>query len=305
MVEQHKPLIISDMLADTPITSGWRRAAGSLQRQLLHDARAWMGVPMLSQGRALGVLRLDHAQPGFFTEQHAALVFTLASQAAVAVSNARLYSQAQRVAAVEERQRLARELHDSVAQTFYSIALATHSAKARLAGNADLAQSRLDHVLELAEAGLTEMKALIFDLQMEGVRRDGLVPALQRHVNALIARNDVQVWAELGAEPAAAAESKEAIYGIAREALQNVMRHAGATELWLKLNHSEDDLCLEVRDNGKGFRVDEAGGRTLGLRSMRERANAAGGSIEISSAPGEGSVVRASVPLVRGGGRRT
>ncbi len=171
------------------------------------------------------MLRLDHPQPGYFTEEQANLVLTLASQAAIAVVNARLYVQAQRVAAVEERQRLARELHDSVAQTFYSIALAAHSVKAAVGVRPEVAERRVAHILELAEAGLAEMKALIFDLQAEGIRREGLVQALRRHADALSARNDVRVNVELGPEPDAGIEAKEALYGIAREALQNVVRH--------------------------------------------------------------------------------
>ncbi|MGE5603898.1 MAG: GAF domain-containing protein [Nitrososphaerales archaeon] len=297
VVTTRSPLIVPDMLAHTPLTLRWHETAGSLQRRLLQRSRAWMGIPMINQGQVMGVLQIDRAQPGYFTEQHSDLVLNLASQAAVAVVNARLYSQAQGTAAIEERQRLARELHDSVAQTFYSIALAAHSAKAQLRRNPDTAEQRLAHIVGLAEAGLTEMKALIFDLQMEGLRRDGLVQALRRHVDALTVRNDIRVHAELDGEPSADLGSKEAIYGIAREALQNVVRHANATDLYLKLSHSNDALSVEVRDNGTGFEADTAGEGTMGLRSMRERASAAGGSVEISSSPGEGAIVRAQVPL--------
>lgn len=296
VVQGRRPLLIPDLLTDSPLTKQWQRNAGALQRHLMSRSRCWLGVPMIAQGKAVGVLRLDHLAAGFFTEQHADLVFTLASQAAIAVINARLFEQVQRVAAVEERQRLARELHDSVAQTFYSIALAAHSAKAHLDEDAEPATRRLDHILELSEAGLTEMKALIFDLQAEGLRRDGLVRALRHHVEAISARHDVRVEVDLGEEPQATIEAKEAVYGIAREALQNVVRHAAAGELSLLLTRATGSLCVEVRDNGKGFSPDTVGMQTLGLRSMRERADAVGGSVEISSAPGQGTVVRACIP---------
>ena len=252
---------------------------------------------MIDKGHVIGILRLDHTQPGYFTEEQADLVLTLASQAAIAVANAQLYARAQRVAALEERHRLARELHDSVAQTFYSIALAAHAARAQVRSNAETVERRLSHILELANVGLTEMKALIFDLQAEGIRRDGLVQALMRHVDALSARNDIRVEAELGMEPDTPLEAKEAVYGIAREALQNVVRHANATELSIKLSRSDDSLCVEVRDNGRGFSAENAGMHTLGLRSMRERAAAQGGSVEITSAPGRGTLVLAQISI--------
>lgn len=296
VVSSRCPLIVPDVDANDALALDWQEHAGVLQRQLMDQARCWLGIPMIAQGEVIGVLRLDQRTPDYFTEQHADLALILASQAAVAVVNARLYVQVQRVAAVEERQRLARELHDSVAQTFYSIALAAHSARTHLRSDAELVERRLNHVLDLADAGLTEMKALIFDLQAEGIRRDGLVEALRRQVNALAARNDIGITADLGVEPDAALAAKEAIYGIVREAVQNVMRHAAATELSVTLRPSDDRLCAEVRDNGKGFSPEAGGPRTFGMRSMQERASAVGGSVEIQSAPGAGTVVRATVP---------
>ncbi len=298
VIQSKAPLIIADMNANTPLTREWHKRAGSFQRYLLGASRSWLAAPMLAQGQPVGVLRLDHREPGHFAQEHVDLVLTLASQAATAVVNARLFSQVQRVAAVEERQRLARELHDSVAQTFYSIGLASHSAKAQLAPGQALVGHRIDHIVELAGAGLTEMKTLIFDLQAEGIRRDGLVLALRHQLDAIAARNDIRIHAVIGNEPEAAIEAKEAMYGIAREALQNVVRHAGATELWLQLDRADDALHMEVRDNGRGFAPEAEGMMTMGLRSMRERAAACAGSVEVVDAPGEGAVVRARIPVM-------
>jgi signal transduction histidine kinase len=278
----------------------WRQRAGPTQRRLLGNARSWLGVPLIAKGQPVGILRLDRTEPGYFTQYHADLAYTLANQTAVAVENARLYAQAQSVAAIEERQRLARELHDSVAQTFYSISLSTHAAAAQLGRDAERARRHLDHVLELAGAGLTEMKALIFDLQSESLRREGLVAALQRQVSALTARNDIRVDADLGPEPDASLDVKEAAYGIVRETFQNVVRHAGATALSLRLSLDGDALRVEVRDDGVGFDPAALGRETMGIRSMRERAATVGGRIEILSRPLGGTVVRAELPLPGG-----
>jgi GAF domain-containing protein len=120
VVELGKPLIIPDLAADAPEANDWRARAHAAQRTLLAGARSWMAAPLLAKAEAIGALRLDHHQAGYFTEQHAELALAIANQTATAVENARLYQQAQQLAALEERQRLARDLHDSVAQTFYS-----------------------------------------------------------------------------------------------------------------------------------------------------------------------------------------
>lgn len=296
-LEQRRPVIVGDMAAKEDLPAAWRSRAGVLQRRLLGHARSWMGVPLIAKGQVVGILRFDHVDAGHFTQSHADIAFTLANQTAVAIENARLYAQAQNVAAIEERQRLARELHDSVAQTFYSISLSIHAAAAQLGREPERARRHLDHVLELAGAGLTEMKALIFDLQAENIRRDGLVAAVQRQLSALIARNDIRIDGELGSEPSAPLEVKEAAYGIVREALQNVVRHAGASALTLRLELADEALRVEVRDDGVGFEPAALGRETMGIRSMRERAATVGGKIEILSRPLGGTVVRAELPL--------
>jgi PAS domain S-box-containing protein len=294
---QREPLIVNDMASEDPTAAAWRNGAGGLQRHLLGDARAWMGIPLIAKAQPLGILRLDHRDPDYFTPLHVSIAFTLANQTAVAVENARLYAQAGNVAAIEERQRLARELHDSVAQTFYSISLSTHAALDRLSRDPNQVRRHLDHVLELAAAGLTEMKALIFDLQAENIRREGLVAALQRQLSALSARNDIRVDVDLGAEPAATLEVKQAAYGLIREAMQNVVRHAGARALSLQMRQEENRLEIEVRDDGVGFDPATVGPDTLGMRSMRERAAIVGGRVEIVSRPHGGTVVRAELPM--------
>jgi PAS domain S-box-containing protein len=299
-LEQRKPVIVRDMDGDGALPAEWRRRAGALQRSLLDGARSWLGVPLIAKGRPLGILRLAHRSPGYFTRHHADITFTLANQTAVAIENARLYAQAQNLALVEERQRLARELHDSVAQTFYSISLSTHAAAGKLGREPERARQHLDHVIELAGAGLTEMKALIFDLQSENIRRQGLVGALQRQLNAITARNDIRVFEDLGPEPEVPLEIKEAVYGVVREALQNVVRHAGARELTLRLSQSDGRLRVEVQDDGVGFEASALERNTMGMRSMRERAASVGGSVEVISQPLGGTVVRAEIPLTVG-----
>jgi PAS domain S-box-containing protein len=297
VIEAGTPLIIEDMAGNDPLAVEWRQRAGTLQRELLGRAQSWMGLPLTSQGRVVGALRVDHLRAGHFSLDRAGLALTLANQAGVALENARLYSHAQSVAAVEERQRLARELHDSVAQTFYSISLSTLAATSRLKKDPEKAERHLKHVVDLAGAGLTEMKALIFDLHANNIRREGLVASLRRQLSAITARSDVEIDAQFDLEPEVPLQIKEAVYGIVREALQNVVRHAGAHYLWVVLRQEGGWLRVQLRDDGVGFDSATVGPGAFGLSSMRERAAAVGGSVAVDSAPGRGTVVRVEVPL--------
>jgi signal transduction histidine kinase len=208
-----------------------------------------------------------------------------------------LYEQAQELASLQERQRLARELHDSVSQVLYSIGLGAHTARAALESDPEQAVASIDYVLALAEAGLAEMRALIFELRPESLELEGLVAALSRQVAVLRTRHKLTVNADLGEEPAIPLEVKHALYRIAQEALHNIIKHAHATVVELRLAVVAKEVILEVHDNGKGFDQFASFPGHLGLRSMRERATKLGGTLTIKSLPGQGTCVRALIPL--------
>lgn len=155
-------------------------------------------------------------------------------------------------------------------------------------------------MLSLAEAGLTEMRALIFDLRPDSLEQDGLVSALTRQTDSLKMRHHINVALDLCPEPDLPLESKEALYWIAREALHNTMKHAQATCIQLRLAQEGDQLLMEVSDNGIGFEVGGVFHGHLGLRSMQERAARLHGSLEIISQPNRGTQVRVRVPLLSG-----
>ncbi len=211
----------------------------------------------------------------------------------------KIYEQAQHLAALEERQRLARELHDSLSQTLYGIALGAHTAQAFLDDERDKVVEALDYVLSLADAGLTDMRALIFDLRPESLEAEGLVSALAKRAAALRARYDIEVKTEICDEPDVPLETKEAIYRVAQEALHNAVKHARANQLRVRLCHQQDNLALEVSDDGVGFDPAKSFPGHLGLDSMRERAARLGGTLEIYSAPGRGVRVCVEFPLLQ------
>ncbi len=254
-------------------------------------------VPIIYGERPLGVLTVAYAgidPPG---PEETGFIEAIADQTALAIENARLYQRASAAAALEERQRLARELHDSVSQALYGIALGARTARRRLGddGPPNIVEP-LDYVLSLAEAGLTEMRALIFELRPESIATEGLVAAIGRQVAATQARYGITVEAELCEEPDIAIEAKEAVYRIAQESLHNTVKHARATRVQLSLTCGDAILRLRIVDNGQGFDPSGDFPGHLGLRSMRERAQGIRGTFEIESSPGEGTTVTLTVP---------
>jgi signal transduction histidine kinase len=232
------------------------------------------------------------------------LLTTIADQAAVAIENARLSEQAQEVAVLEERQRLARELHDSVSQALYGIALGARTARTLLDRDPGRVVEPLEYVLAQAEAGLTEMRALIFELRPQALESEGLVAALRQQVEAIQVRHGVAAQVSLSAEPNVPFAVKEAMYRIAQEALHNTVKHARARSIELRLGGENGNITLEVRDDGKGFDTRGPFPGHLGLRSMRERALRLGGSLTVVSAPGEGTCIQVIVPSPARNGSR-
>jgi len=207
--------------------------------------------------------------------------------------------QAQQKAMLEERQRLARELHDSVSQALYGIVMGARTARRRSETDPSHLAEPLDYVLSLAEAALAEMRALIFELRPESLEREGLIAALRRHATATEARFGVAVQAQLGEEPDVPFEVKEALYRISQEALNNVVKHARASTARLRVEVCTSSLDYSLTDDGCGFDVDGEFPGHLGIRSMRERAVALGGSLDVRSSLGTGTTISVSIPITQ------
>jgi signal transduction histidine kinase len=256
-------------------------------------------LPLVSRYRTVGAIffcYLPGQEPG---EDEQVFLSAVADQAAVALENARLFSEARGKAALEERQRLARELHDSVSQALYGIALGTKTARALLEPSSQRAADPLDYVLSLAEAGLAEMRALIFELRPESLETEGLVAALEKQAAALHARHEIKVETVVCDEPQASLEAKEAVYRIAQEALHNTVKHARAEKIKITMDCDPGWIDFLVSDDGVGF---DAGGDFpghLGLHSMRERAQRLGGTLKVEATLGNGTTIHAHIPTHR------
>ena len=262
----------------------------------------WEGifvVPLVSRGQALGVISAYYPPGEEPAEDERTFIGAVADQAAVAVENARYFERfmtaASGRAVLEERQRISRELHDSVSQALYGIALGSRTARTLLDRDPARAVEPLEYVLSLSEAGLAEMRALIFELRPEALESEGLISALEKQAAALRARHEINVRTSLGEEPALPSETKEALYRIAQEALQNTVKHAGAANVSLGVGRANGSVTLDISDDGSGFDPTGVFPGHLGLKSMRERAERLGGTLEIESAPGRGTHVRVRI----------
>lgn len=256
-----------------------------------------VSLPLVFRNRAVGAVTCCYPKGIEPDEQEFAFLGVVADQAAVAVQTARLFAEMQGKAATEERQRLARELHDSVSQALFGIGLGARTARALLDREPEKAVVPLDYVVSLAEAGLTEMRALIFELRPDALETEGLIGLLEHHAAALRIRHALQVETGFEAEPSVSLEIKEMLYRIAQEALHNTVKHAQASAVSVRLQIEPESIMLEVSDNGVGFDPNRAFPGHLGLRSMRERAARLGADVKIESAPGAGTRTIVRVPL--------
>ena len=254
-------------------------------------------IPMIHGGRPLGALSAYFRSGQRPNEPTMTFLHAIAGLAASSAEIFRLVSASQHQVALEERQRLARELHDSVSQALYGIALGARSARNRLARDPQRAVEPLDYVLSLAEAALADMRSLILELQPEALEREGLVGALAKRAEAIKGRYDIDMRTDLPDEPPIPVGTKQDIYRIAQEALHNLVKHSHAKHASLRLRVDRDALTMEVADDGEGFDPSRSYPGHFGLPSMRERAESGGGELQIESRPGEGTTVRVRVPI--------
>jgi signal transduction histidine kinase len=266
-------------------------------REPSQSGRVSLIVPLIVDRRVLGLLHLEYDQAVLITSQQTDLARLLANQAAVAMENARLYEDRKRATAWTERRRLARDLHDSLAQALFAIVLNVESARDLVGIDVKQTANILDVVHGAAESSLADVRALISELYSECLETDGLVQVLSRQAATVAALYGVRIDTDLGAEPTASLAAKEAAFRIAQEALNNAAQHARARLVNLEMCVEGDAMVLDVRDDGIGFDSLAAYPGHLGLTSMRERAAGVGGSLSLQAVPGFGAWVHAEIPL--------
>ena len=300
ILREGQPLRLADIRAD-PRFEGWPSAHPELADIL--------AVPIKDGDRVLGcIFAANKMVGGGFTERDEEMLGLFAGHAAIALTNARLYERARQLSVLEERARLARDLHDAVSQKLFSIRVKARAASVLASrdpasGDADRAAAEMESVAALAGDAQAELRAVIDGLAPPEISEGGLAGSLRRYALLAGKAHGVRVRFTADDLPALGADREAALYRIAQEALHNALRHSGAAEVCMSVSAASRRVTLEVSDQGKGF-VPElaAGGR--GLPSLRERAAGAGGALLIRSAPGQGTTVRLVMPVARAGNGR-
>ena len=261
--------------------------------------RSFLGVPIVSRSGIVGAFYLTEKEGAAdFSDDDQQVIEMLAVHAAIAIEKTRLYERARELSVVEERNRLARELHDSVTQRLFGLTLAAEAAATVVDRDPSEAKDALARVQELAREAMDELRSLIFELRPASVETEGLAAALRKHVAVLQRVHGRDVEIHLDAEVDGRGDGDGEVLRIAQEALQNALRHARARRVDVSLSATNGALQLAVADDGAGFDPSAPGvrARRLGLTSMEERAHALGGALTIESAPGAGTTVRLEAP---------
>ena len=255
-------------------------------------------MPLVIKDEGYGGITLYYRTPREFSQEEIQLATSVADQAALAIENARLRDQAKQAAAFAERSRLARELHDSVTQSLYSITLYSEAVARMLASGAGA--EAVEHLRELratAQEALREMRLLIFQLSPPALDQCCLAAALQTRLDAVEARGGLKVDLQVEGSERLTPVVRQELYQIAQEALNNALKHARAQSVRILLDFRGGETRLEVTDDGCGFEPEAAErGGGLGLRGMRERVQGIGGTLRIESSPGKGTTIHVAVP---------
>ncbi|MCW2933859.1 MAG: Histidine kinase [Actinomycetia bacterium] len=283
-----KPERLADITAD-PRYGGWLPQA--------HPPMGpFIGVPVRHGDEVLGIiLAANKTTGGEFTSHDEELLTLFAAHAAIALTNARLHEDSRELSAVEERARLARELHDAVSQKLFSIR--AHARAASVLAERDPARAvvAMSAVSELAAEAQAELRAVIEGLAPPAL--DGLVASLRRYADLAGRAHGVRVSVTERSVPPLDPATEVALYRVAQEALHNALRHSGGRCVTISVSGASRRIVLEVTDDGAGFDPLSAPGRGLGLASMRQRAATAAGTVRVMSAPGQGTTVRLEAPV--------
>jgi PAS domain S-box-containing protein len=254
---------------------------------------AYMGVPMRAKGKVLGVFSVVCEKGRTFNQDEVSLLASIADQIGVAVENARLYQQAEQLATMKERIRLAYDLHDSVTQSLYSLTLLAEASKRQMnAGDLDRASEYITRLGETSLEALKEIRLLVYKLRPASLDKEGLMSAIQQRLGAVERRAGIKAHLIASDSLRLSPNIEEELYRVIQEALNNSLKHSKATSVSVRINQSEEFIEVEVRDNGIGFDQNMIGSSEgMGFKSMQERVKCIGGNIKITSTPGQGTII--------------
>jgi PAS domain S-box-containing protein len=264
----------------------WARLASLFSRY-----GALLVVPLMVKDDIYGAIALYYHKPREFTREETELAVAFGDQAALAIESARLRVQAEQMAVAAERSRLARDLHDAVTQTLFSTSLIADVLPRLWERDQDEALRRLNELRQLTRGALAEMRALLLELRPATLSEVGVAELLRQLTEATTGRARVPITLTVDGQPRLLPDVQIALYRIAQEALNNVARHANASQAAVYLHCRADEVELRISDNGQGFDPSRVAPEHLGLSIMRERAEAIGATLWVESQPGSGAQV--------------
>jgi len=266
------------------------------------ETKSELVIPVKMGGRVLGVLDIESAEVDGFDEADVFTAQTLADQLAVAIENARLYQETRFLAVTEERNRMAREIHDTLAQGFTGIILQLEATEQALGETNDDVQKHLNQARSLARKSLAEARRSVWNLSPQALEQLRLDEAIKHEVDRFQHDNGIDAtYTQYGDRRDIPPEMGTALFRICQESLANVAKHAQATSVEVVLDFEGSEIDLTIKDNGAGFDLDDDGkaGKSggFGLISMRERALGQKGKFDVQSEKGSGTVIKVSFPL--------
>lgn len=271
----------------------------TLINHLMGDFLAVLAIPLIGQeNKAQGSITLYYAEPQDFQQSDIELAEIYGNQAMLAITTDNLRQQIQAATRIEERNRLARELHDSVTQTLYSIMLFSNAASLANDQNKTLLlNDHLNSVQSMAQEALRNMRLLIFELYPPKLKQEGIINAIRARLEAVEARSGYMVELHVLSECNLPIEIESQLYQICIEAISNVLKHAKATKLDVTLQQTEDTFYLAIQDNGIGLNTEEIGNGGWGIPNIKSRVNQMDGTIHFTSQPSQGTNIEVWVPL--------
>jgi two-component system nitrate/nitrite sensor histidine kinase NarX len=291
LLNGQRPQRIADLHSADPPAQFLRSLLDEQAAVLLEGARSWMWVPLAVKGEVIGGIGIAHAKADAFTRHQANLALTMANQAAIAMLNARLYEQAQTLATLEERQRLAQNLHDAVNQSLFSASLIAEVLPRLWEKDADEGRQSLEDLRRLTRGAMAEMRSLLAELRPLVLTDSELGDLLRQLGDALAGRTNIPVSVTVKGEGALPAEVQVALYRLCQEGLSNIAKHAGASQATIDLRHEGSKVEIGIRDDGQGFDPAHIPAGHHGLRIMHERAKAIGAELLVGSRPGHGTEI--------------
>lgn len=257
---------------------------------------AWLhsyaGAPIVWNEEIIGFINLESATPGFFTPEHAERLGAFADQASIAIRNAQLFAQAQELATLQERQRLAHELHDAVSQTLWSASLIADVLPSMWEADPDRGREKLNRLKQLTRGALAEMRTLLLELRPTALVEVAMDDLLRQLAESSASRTRAAINLDVEQDCVLPPDVQMTFYRVAQESLSNIARHSMATEINIRLSCSADTVELVIKDNGQGFDPNDIPAGHFGLGIMKERASAIGATCEITSTVGQGTQVR-------------